>query len=196
MNKEEQIEFIKDNYPATTHHISKRRVRHNFFSSIKTELQAYLLGFYTADGSIDEKRKTLRVELQKGDSEIVYLFKDNISEDARLYQTKERDFIGPKGKIIHAHGNIGVDITSAQLCQDLVNLGIGYRKSYEDLKLPKAKPNDLVAMTTTGAYGYSMASNYNRNQKPAVVFVENGKTQLVVKRETIEDVARFDLDLK
>lgn len=135
MNKEEQIEFIKDNYPAT-HHISKRRVRHNFFSSIKTELQAYLLGFYTADGSIDEKRKTLRVELQKGDSEIVYLFKDNISEDARLYQTKERDFIGPKGKIIHAHGNIGVDITSAQLCQDLVNLGIGYRKSYEDLKLP------------------------------------------------------------
>ena len=45
MNKKEQIEFIKDNYPATTHHISKRRVRHNFFSSIKTELQAYLLGF-------------------------------------------------------------------------------------------------------------------------------------------------------
>lgn len=69
-------------------------------------------------------------------------------------------------------------------------------KLIEDLKLPKAKPNDLVAMTTTGAYGYSMASNYNRNQKPAVVFVENGKTQLVVKRETIEDVARFDLDLK
>ena len=72
-----------------------------------------MLGFYTADGSIDEKRKTFRVELQKGDSEIVYLFKDSISEDARLYQTKERDFIGPKGKIIHAHGNIGVDITSA-----------------------------------------------------------------------------------
>ena len=136
MNKEEQIEFIKDNYPATTHHISKRRGRHNFFSSIKTELQAYLLGFYTADGSIDEKRKTLRVELQKGDSEIVYLFKDSISEDARLYQTKEKDFMGPRGKVIHAHGNIGVDITSAQLCQDLVNLGIGYRKSYEDLKLP------------------------------------------------------------
>ena len=44
--------------------------------------------------------------------------------------------MGPRGKVIHAHGNIGVDITSAQLCQDLVNLGIGYRKSYEDLKLP------------------------------------------------------------
>ena len=65
-----------------------------------------------------------------------------------------------------------------------------------DIKLPKTKTGDLVAMTTTGAYGYSMASNYNRNQKPAVVFVENGQSQLVVKRETIEDVTRFDLDLK
>ena len=51
-------------------------------------------------------------------------------------------------------------------------------------------------MTSTGAYGYSMASNYNRNQKPAVVFVEDGNSQLVIKRETIEDVTRFDLDLK
>ena len=58
MNREEQIKFIEDNYPATTNHISNRRIRHDFFSSIETELQAYLLGFYTADGNIDEKRKT------------------------------------------------------------------------------------------------------------------------------------------
>ena len=68
-------------------------------------------------------------------------------------------------------------------------------KLIEDLQLPKAETGDIVAMTTTGAYGYSMASNYNRNQKPAVVFVENGKAQLVVRREMIEDVTRFDLDL-
>lgn len=43
MNKEEQIRFIKDNYPATTHHTSTRRIRHDFFSKIETELQAYLL---------------------------------------------------------------------------------------------------------------------------------------------------------
>ena len=60
MNKEEQIQFIKDNYPATTHHTSARRIRHDFFSKIETELQAYLLGFYAADGSIDEKRKTTK----------------------------------------------------------------------------------------------------------------------------------------
>lgn len=144
MNKEEQIKFIKDNYPAETHHISNRRIRHSFFEKIETELQAYLLGFFAADGSIDEKRKTLRIELQKGDSEIVYLFKDSISEDARLYSTKERDFLGPKGKLIHAQGNIGVDITSSKICNDLVNLGFGYNKSYSNLNLPNISKELLI----------------------------------------------------
>jgi intein/homing endonuclease len=143
MNKNEQIKFIEENFPATTHHISNRRVRHSIFTNIQTELQAYLLGFYTADGSIDEKRKTFRIELQKGDCEIVYLFKDIISPDARLYSTKERTFIGPRGKEIHAHGNIGIDITSAELCNSLVKLNIGYRKSYNELHIPNI-PTNLI----------------------------------------------------
>lgn len=62
-----------------------------------------------------------------------------------------------------------------------------------DVSLPKAKAGDLLAMFCTGAYGYSMASNYNRLPRPAVVFVENGKSQLVVRRETYEDIVRLDL---
>ena len=62
MTKQEQIKFIEDNYPEYTNHFSKRSIRHDFFSEIKTELQAYLLGFYAADGSINEKRKTLRIQ--------------------------------------------------------------------------------------------------------------------------------------
>ncbi len=143
MNKEEQFKFIQDNYPATTNHISHRRIRHNFFDKIETELQAYLLGFFTADGSIDEKRKTFRIELQLRDSELVYLYKDAISNDARIYQNKAKDFMGPKGKLIHTDGSIGVDITSAQLCSSLVNLGIGYRKSYSELHIPNI-PNHLI----------------------------------------------------
>lgn len=61
MTKKEQLKFIEDNYPLYNNHISNRRIRHTFFDTIETELQAYLLGFYAADGSIDEKRKTLRV---------------------------------------------------------------------------------------------------------------------------------------
>lgn len=65
-----------------------------------------------------------------------------------------------------------------------------------DLPLPKAEKNDVLAVFCTGAYGYSMANNYNRIPRPPVVFVENGMTQLVVKRETFDDLIRLDVSLK
>jgi len=52
---------------------------------------------------------------------------------------------------------------------------------------------DLLAVFTTGAYNYSMASHYNRYPKPAVVFVADGKADLVVRRESFEEMAAFDL---
>lgn len=58
--------------------------------------------------------------------------------------------------------------------------------------LPATKPGDVLAMLATGAYGYAMASNYNRNPRPAVVFVENGKDQLAIKRESYEDLIHLD----
>lgn len=63
----------------------------------------------------------------------------------------------------------------------------------QDQALPDTKPGDVLAMLDTGAYGYAMASNYNRNPRPAVVFVENGKAQLVIKRESLEDLVALDL---
>ncbi|MQS75615.1 diaminopimelate decarboxylase [Lactobacillus halodurans] len=60
--------------------------------------------------------------------------------------------------------------------------------------LPKTKPGDILAILDTGAYGYSMAMNYNRNPRPAVVFVENGQSKLVVKRETYQDLISLDCD--
>lgn len=143
MNKQEQIKFIEDNYPLTTNHISNRRIRHNIFSKIETELQAYLLGFYAADGNINEKRKTFRIHLQKQDSEIVYLYKDVISPDARTFAVCEHKTTGRNGKEITAHESFGVDITSSELCNDLVNLQMGYNKSYSDLHIPNI-PQELI----------------------------------------------------
>lgn len=65
-----------------------------------------------------------------------------------------------------------------------------------DLPLPKAGDHDVLAVFCTGAYGYSMANNYNRIPRPPVVFVENGEARLVVKRESFEDLLRLDLPLK
>ena len=62
----------------------------------------------------------------------------------------------------------------------------------DDAPLPATQPGDVVAVFDTGAYGYSMASNYNRNPRPAVVFVEDGQAQLVVTRESYADLIQHD----
>ena len=64
-----------------------------------------------------------------------------------------------------------------------------------DLPLPKAERNDILAVFSTGAYGYSMANNYNRIPRPPVVFVENGTDYLVVERESYADLMRLDRSL-
>jgi diaminopimelate decarboxylase len=62
-----------------------------------------------------------------------------------------------------------------------------------EAKLPEPVPNDILAVFTTGAYHYTMSSNYNRLPRPAVVFVKNGKSRVVVKRETYQDLIRNDI---
>ena len=58
----------------------------------------------------------------------------------------------------------------------------------EDYNLPAAQPGDLLITYTTGAYGYSMSSNYNKALTPAVVFVEDGKSKLAVRRMTLDEL--------
>jgi diaminopimelate decarboxylase len=65
-----------------------------------------------------------------------------------------------------------------------------------DLPIPETGASDILAVFSTGAYGYSMSNNYNRLPRPAVVFAENGESVLVVRRETYEDLLRCDLPLK
>ena len=62
-----------------------------------------------------------------------------------------------------------------------------------DAKLPRAEQGDLLLVSSTGAYNYSMSSNYNRLPKLPVVFVKDGTSRLVVKGETLEDLIRQDI---
>ncbi|QNK55416.1 diaminopimelate decarboxylase [Paenibacillus sp. PAMC21692] len=62
-----------------------------------------------------------------------------------------------------------------------------------DLELPKAESGDLLAVFCTGAYNYAMASNYNRIRRPAVVFVKDGEADLVVKRESLDNIVCNDV---
>lgn len=55
------------------------------------------------------------------------------------------------------------------------------------------RPGDLVAVAVTGAYCYSLANNYNGATRPPVVFCDNGKPRLVVRRETLADLLSRDI---
>ena len=63
----------------------------------------------------------------------------------------------------------------------------------ENISMPKPKRGDILVVLTTGAYNYSMASNYNRLGKPPVVMIKDGVDRVVVKRETLGDICRLDV---
>jgi diaminopimelate decarboxylase len=63
----------------------------------------------------------------------------------------------------------------------------------EDAPLPEPRAGDLLAVLATGAYGASMASNYNHVPRPAAVLVEDGRVTGLVRRETVADLLARDL---
>lgn len=63
----------------------------------------------------------------------------------------------------------------------------------ENAKIQTPEPGDILAVFCTGAYNYSMASNYNRVPKPPIVMISEGKSRVIVKRETYEDLVRNDI---
>ncbi|GFZ34033.1 diaminopimelate decarboxylase [Clostridium zeae] len=74
------------------------------------------------------------------------------------------------------------DVTVAGKCCESGDILIN------NIKLPKVETGDLLAIMSTGAYGYSMANNYNKAPKAAVVMIKDGEDRLVCKRETYADV--------
>ena len=63
----------------------------------------------------------------------------------------------------------------------------------QDIKLPEIEEGDILCVFNTGAYNYSMASNYNRVQKPQMVLVNNSQSDIIVKRETLDDLIANDV---
>lgn len=63
----------------------------------------------------------------------------------------------------------------------------------KDIELPVINEGDILCVYNTGAYGYSMSSNYNRVLKPAIVLVNNAQSDIILKGETYEDLVSFDV---
>ena len=63
----------------------------------------------------------------------------------------------------------------------------------EDMEIQRPERGDILAVLVTGAYNYSMASNYNRIPRPPVILVKNGEARIAVRRETYEDLVANDV---
>ena len=62
-----------------------------------------------------------------------------------------------------------------------------------DVSMPALEPGDLIAIPSSGAYAPSMASNYNLNARPAIVFVDDGEARLIRRRESYDDMMAMDV---
>lgn len=63
----------------------------------------------------------------------------------------------------------------------------------KNIELPEINEGDILCVFNTGAYNYSMASNYNRVQKPAMVLVNNSQSDIIINRETLDDIISHDI---
>ena len=81
--------------------------------------------------------------------------------------------------------------------EEIVTLAGKYCESGDvlvrDVMMPAIESGDLIAIPSSGAYGPSMASNYNLNARPAMVIVKDGEAQLIRRRETFADMMRTDV---
>lgn len=117
--------FFKKHSLLTKTEFMYKNTRNDFFNVIDSEIKAYLLGFYMADGSINKNR--FCISLSTDDIEIVKMFRDNISPYKKIYLTKKR-LNKRTGKTTNQMCKFSV--SSQQICADLEKYGIGERKTY------------------------------------------------------------------
>lgn len=105
-------------------------------------------------------------------------------------------FDNPRYALYQSKYSVLLANRAAELCTEQVSIAGKCCESGDliavNVPLPVAKTGDILAVLTTGAYNYSMASNYNRNFVPAAVLVYKGAADYIVKPQTYEDLVRND----
>lgn len=164
---EQELEIIKQKFPLFTNGRSTREIRHTFFSTICTHLQAYILGFIASDGCLNEARHAIIIQLSTKDEQLLDLFKI-ISPDAKItYKEYALSTKEVRGKYIRSNKYTRLVIHSKLLYNDIVKLGITDRKTYKNLHIPEQIPNEFVSSFILGyldgdGYITSHLNSYNK----------------------------------
>jgi diaminopimelate decarboxylase len=117
--------------------------------------------------------------------------------DVRTYVSVDGGMAdNPRYSLYHASYSAAIADRAGQTPQNKVTIAGRCCETdllQENILLHEPRPGDVLAMFGTGAYNYSMASNYNRLPRPPVVMVKDGCSRLIVRRETYEDLLRNDV---
>ena len=98
-----------------------------------------------------------------------------------------RSIVGEAGIMLYQVGYIKEKVTVVGKCCESGDVILN------DVVLPKIQEGDLIVLRCTGAYGYSMVSNYNKIRKPAVVMVRDKEARLICKRQSYEQLIEDEL---
>jgi len=118
---------------------------------------------------------------------------------ARTYMAVDGGMSDNPRPVLYGSGYEAFDVAQPLATRDKVVRLVGKHCESGDVLIDEAYlPHSttvgaLIATPVTGAYGYSMASNYNRVPRPPVVFVANGEARLVLRRETFDDLANLEV---
>ena len=109
--------------------IIEENTRHDFFDCIDTEIKAYLLGFYYADGCLNVQRKHIKISIDFNDVEIINLFREYIAPLNII-----GEYINPKENKNKTKTHLNsIQFYSPHIVETLTKYGMGYRKTYNDI---------------------------------------------------------------
>lgn len=179
--------YVKEDKPVEVKMVAKNLVRYVENKLDELNLSITELMIEPGRSVVCEAGSTLYTigNLKQTPHRKYYFIDGGMTDNIRpaLYQAKYDAFIVGKEK--KAKEEL---VTIAGKCCESGDIII------EDIMLPEAKAGDLLVVKSTGAYGYSMASNYNKALRPAVVFVKGNEAKLVVKRQTLNDLIGGEID--
>ena len=197
------VNKFKEGFVYTCNRPSKKHIAHDFFKSITTEIQAYLLGLIASDGSVSTLNYRLCHKASDVDAAEIIPMYQLISPNARIEKIKEQVSSQPvRGRYITTKSHFRLTIQSKSIVESLKGFGFGDRKTYDELHLPKIN-KDLVRHFIRGyfdgdgsiSYNITPPNKKNREKNPRV----RCNVSICSKTKTLlEEIRSFlsELDIK
>jgi hypothetical protein len=167
----------------------KYHYNENYFQNIDTEAKAYFLGFVFADGGIYIRKrsefwieKSFTINLAEQDRHILEFFKKELGYEAPLHFREGKEFVSPINNRQYKRKNqYALSISSTKFVDHLINLGLGNRKTYMELKIPNI-PDNLIRHFIRGFFDGDGCSSGN-----SILFTSKNSSILKDLQEYFKD---------